>query len=84
MNTKIFDLGIESRLLEPDASELNYFHSISKNAEIDDVVEYAHLIISECIKVLDKHTHGFDISDRGVAIKQAKTALFNHFYGTKQ
>lgn len=84
MNTKIFDLGVESRLLEPDASELNYFHNICLEAEIDDVVEYAHLIISECIKVLDKHTHGFDMSDRGVAIKQAKTAIFNHFYGVRE
>lgn len=83
MNKKILELGVKSGLLISSDNEDDYYHQISSEAEIDDVVEFAHLIISDAIKSIKKSTHGFDLSDRGVALKQAQRTIYSYFYGNK-
>jgi len=81
MNKKIFKLGVESGLLVVDEKERDYGHELSEFADIDAVVEYASLIIEECMNTVIENTHVFDVSEKGKAVRSARRRIYHRFYG---
>lgn len=81
MNKKIFELGVQSGLLVVDEKERDYGYELSEFADIDAVVEYASLIIEECMDTVIENNHIFDVSEKGKAVRSARRRIYHRFYG---
>lgn len=81
MNKKLFELGVQSGVLVEDSREPNYGYEINEFIDTDSIVEYAHLLINECMDIAIENTTVFDLSEKGMALRKARRQIFYRFYG---